>query len=176
MAELSPEVLVHVLVVDDCLVDRKIVDKLLKASAFKVTTVESGKKALEVLGMEEEKLDKPSVKDHDVNIILTDYCMPEMNGHDLLVAVKEDSRMKSIPVVIMSSEFNPQRISRCLTDGAQEFLQKPLKVKDLEKLRSYVKPAVPVPKVGTKRKALVDLMPESNEAERRPCPAGVAVA
>ncbi|KAM5550143.1 two-component response regulator ORR3-like [Rosa sericea] len=153
MAELSPEVPVHVLVVDDCLVDRKIVDKLLKASAFKVTTVESGKKALEVLGMEGEKLDKPSVEDHDVNIILTDYCMPEMNGHDLLVAVK-----------------------RCLTDGAQEFLQKPLKVKDLEKLRSYVKPAVPVPKVGTKRKALVDLMPESNEAERRPCPAGVAVA
>ncbi|XP_050364542.1 two-component response regulator ORR3-like [Argentina anserina] len=163
---------VHVLVVDDSLIDRTIVSKLLRASAFKVTTVGSGKKALELLGMEEEK----SVKDHDVNIVLTDYCMPEMNGHDLLVAIKEDSRLKSIPVVIMSSEFNPQRISGCLTDGAEEFLQKPLKVKDLENLKSYAKPAVPVPKIGTKRKAVVDLMPESNEAVRRPRYAGVSVA
>ncbi|XP_004290254.1 PREDICTED: two-component response regulator ARR17-like [Fragaria vesca subsp. vesca] len=173
---MAEERVVHVLVVDDSLVDRTIVHKLLKASAFKVTTVESGKKALEVLGMEEEKLDKPTVKDHDVDIILTDYCMPEMNGHDLLVAIKDDSHMKSIPVVIVSSEFNPQRINRCLTDGAEEFLQKPLKVKDLEKLRSYVNPAVPVPKIGTKQKAVVDLMPESNEAERLPHLAGVAVA
>ena len=65
---------------------------------------------------------------------------------------------------------------RCLADGAQEFLQKPLKVKDLEKLRSHVWPAVPAPKMGTKRKVLIDMMPESSEAERRPCPAGVAVA
>lgn len=50
----------------------------------------------------------------------------------------------------------------CLSSCAQ----KPLKVKDLEKLRSYVKPAVPVPKVGTKQKVVVDLMPESTEAER----------
>ncbi|KAF3440961.1 hypothetical protein FNV43_RR19247 [Rhamnella rubrinervis] len=168
---------IHVLVVDDCWVDRKIVDKLLKTSSFKVTTVESGKKAMEVLGLSEEKVDhsSPIVNGQNFNMVLTDYCMPEMNGHDLLVAIKKDSRIKSIPVVIMSSEYNASRISRCLTDGAQEFIQKPLKIKDVQRLRNYVNPASATTKTGTKRKVLVDQIPESNEAERRPPFAGVAV-
>ncbi|KAI3978670.1 hypothetical protein MKX01_015845 [Papaver californicum] len=166
---------IHVLAVDDCLVDRKIVEKLLKTAKFKVTTVASGKKALEVLGLNEAKVETP-LNEHNIDIIFTDYCMPEMNGYDLLKVVKEHSHLKSIPVVIMSSEHDPERISRCLAIGAEEFMSKPLQLRDIQRLGSYVTPVQQITKTGTKRKLPLDLIPENNGSERRPCIAGVAVA
>ncbi|KAI5054859.1 hypothetical protein GOP47_0030004 [Adiantum capillus-veneris] len=120
---------VHVLAVDDNFVDRKIVERLAKSASFTVTTVDSGAKALEVLS-----------SNNHINLILTDYCMPEMSGYDLLKHVKESPTLKDIPVVIMSSENVPNRIQRCLEDGAEEFLIKPVRVADMKRLRSYVFP------------------------------------
>ena len=48
----------------------------------------------------------------EINLIITDYCMPGMTGYDLLKKVKESAAFRSIPVVIMSSENVPARISR----------------------------------------------------------------
>nr|UXW62843.1 hypothetical protein [Pinus koraiensis] len=44
----------HVLAVDDSIVDRKVIERLLKISAYKVTTVDSGRRALEYLGLDED--------------------------------------------------------------------------------------------------------------------------
>jgi two-component response regulator (ARR-A family) len=52
------------------------------------------------------------VQEIDVNLIITDYCMPGMTGYDLLKRVKGSSSLKDIPVVIMSSENVPARINR----------------------------------------------------------------
>ncbi|XP_058090367.1 two-component response regulator ORR9-like isoform X2 [Magnolia sinica] len=51
------------------------------------------------------------VQDCRIDVILTDYCMPEMISHDLLKVVKEHKCLKSIPVVVMSSDKEPRRIS-----------------------------------------------------------------
>lgn len=113
-------------------------------------------------------------QDQNIDIILTDYCMPEMTGYDLLKAVKELSCPKSIPVVIMSSEDEPQRIKRCRAIGAEDFIVKPLQSKDVQRLRDYVRPTAITPKAGSKRKLPLDLMAESGGSERRRCLAGVA--
>ncbi|KAK4489371.1 hypothetical protein RD792_005180 [Penstemon davidsonii] len=125
----------HVLAVDDNLVDRKLVEKLLKNSSCKVTTAENGLRALEYLGLLDGK--KSSVNNNalKVNMIITDYCMPGMNGYELLKKIKESSIMKDVPVVIMSSENVPTRINKCLEEGAQMFMLKPLKFSDVKKLR-----------------------------------------
>nr|XP_043631420.1 two-component response regulator ARR17 isoform X2 [Erigeron canadensis] len=68
----------HVLAVDDNLIDRKLVEKLLKNSSCKVTTAENGMRALEYLGNNGPK----------VNMIITDYCMPGMTGYELLQKIK----------------------------------------------------------------------------------------
>lgn len=47
------------------------------------------------------------MQDLNIDIVFTDYCMPEMSGYDLLKAVKEHGCPKSLPVVIMSSENEP---------------------------------------------------------------------
>ncbi|KAM0947824.1 putative response regulator and transcription factor RR-A-type family [Dioscorea sansibarensis] len=131
----------HVLAVDDNLIDRKLIEKLLKTSSYQVTTVESGNKALEFLGLYDEQRESPSVSPNNeivVNLIITDYCMPGMTGYDLLRRVKESSSLKDIPVVIMSSENVPSRINRCLEEGAEEFFLKPVQLSDMKKLRPHI--------------------------------------
>ncbi|GER37285.1 response regulator 3 [Striga asiatica] len=130
----------HVLAVDDSLIDRKLIEKLLKTSSYQVTAVDSGVKALEYLGLLDEE--KPNLDpDHHevkVNMIITDYCMPGITGYDLLRKIKESRSFKDIPVVIMSSENVPSRISSCLEKGAEEFFLKPVKLSDVNKLKPHL--------------------------------------
>ncbi|KAL4558448.1 hypothetical protein LXL04_036648 [Taraxacum kok-saghyz] len=129
----------HVLVVDDSLIDRKIMEKLFTNSACKVTTADSGQKALELLGQGEEyKHTNINHQGPKINLVVTDYCMPGMTGYDLLKKVKESSDIKEIPVIVVSSENVPTRIEKCLEEGAQEFILKPLKQSDVKKLRCHM--------------------------------------
>ncbi|KAL9361358.1 hypothetical protein Peur_044143 [Populus x canadensis] len=138
----------HVLAVDDSMIDRKLIERLLKTSSYQVTAVDSGSKALKFLGLHEEDDQSnpdtvPSVcpNDHrevEVNLIITDYCMPGMTGYDLLKKVKESSSLRDIPVVIMSSENVPSRITRCLEEGAEEFFLKPVRLADLNRLKPHM--------------------------------------
>ncbi|CAI9099672.1 OLC1v1036528C1 [Oldenlandia corymbosa var. corymbosa] len=138
----------HVLAVDDSLIDRKLIERLLKTSSYQVTTVDSGSKALEFLGLHEDddrsNPNQPSISPNhnnqevEVNLVITDYCMPGMTGYDLLKKIKESSSLRDIPVVIMSSENVPSRISRCLEEGAEEFFLKPVRLSDVNKLKPHM--------------------------------------
>ncbi|KAL3751689.1 hypothetical protein ACJRO7_012508 [Eucalyptus globulus] len=125
---------VHVLAVDDSLVDRKVIERLLKITSCKVTAVDSGLRALRFLGLDEEKTagDFNGLK---VDMIITDYCMPGMTGYELLKKIKESSALREIPVVIMSSENVLARIDRCMEEGAEDFIVKPVKLSDVKRLR-----------------------------------------
>ncbi|XP_077232847.1 two-component response regulator ARR17-like [Tasmannia lanceolata] len=136
--ELSEGDELHVLAVDDSVIDRKFIEMLLKNSAYKVTTVESGPRALEYLGLGDQQQETFKSNDLKINMIITDYSMPGMTGYELLKRIKESSSMKEIPVVIMSSENVPTRINKCLEEGAQEFMLKPLKQSDVKRLRCHM--------------------------------------
>ncbi|KAL9261375.1 Two-component response regulator ARR9-like protein [Drosera capensis] len=179
----------HVLAVDDSLIDRKLIERLLKTSSYQVTTVDSGSKALEFLGFQDEDEDEdeesypnhPSVspkaqgeeekvtvspmkKEAEVNLIITDYCMPKMTGYDLLKKIKESSSLRNIPVVIMSSEYDKSRINRCMEEGAKEFFLKPVKLSDVNKLKPHLMKA----KFGQHHpETLSELTAESRKEEER---------
>ncbi|XP_062195278.1 two-component response regulator ORR12-like [Phragmites australis] len=123
MVDASP----HVLVVDDSLVDRCVVSMALKCYNIRVTAVEGPKQALKVLDAE-----------HDVKMIVTDYCMPAMTGYDLLVEVKKSPKLRHLPVVIVSSDNIPERIKMCLDGGAMEYILKPIKAVDVPRILSYI--------------------------------------
>ncbi|KAL3337081.1 hypothetical protein AABB24_029640 [Solanum stoloniferum] len=78
---------VHVLAVDDSLVDRIVIERLLKITSCKVTTVDSGMRALKYLGLDEEE-SSVTIDGLKVDLIITDYCMPGMTGYDLLKKIK----------------------------------------------------------------------------------------
>ncbi|KAK3142529.1 hypothetical protein QOZ80_4BG0347710 [Eleusine coracana subsp. coracana] len=148
------EGVMRVLLVDDSPVDRKVVQLLLNsnscAGSFHVVAVDSAKKAMEFLGLKDGK-------EQPIDMVLTDYCMPEMTGYDLLKAIKALNPLKPIPVIVMSSEDEPQRISRCLSAGAEDYIVKPLQSKDVPRLRncSLAKPKGSSPcDAVTKRKPL----------------------
>ncbi|GLJ32446.1 hypothetical protein SUGI_0652860 [Cryptomeria japonica] len=126
----------HVLAVDDSIIDRKVIERLLKNSSYKVTTVDSGRRALEFLGLcdNDNAVNNNELK---VNMIITDYCMAGMTGYELLKRIKESSKLKEIPVIIMSSENVPSRMTRCLEEGAEDFILKPVKISDIKRLKSY---------------------------------------
>lgn len=159
----------HVLAVDDSSLDRKLIERLLKTSSYQVTTVDSGTKALEFLGLQEydkQSQNQPSVfpdsqQEVDVNLIITDYCMPGMTGYDLLKKVKESTVFRNIPVVIMSSENVPSRITRCLEEGAEEFFLKPVRLSDVNRLKPHMLRA----KYGQQRQ---DLLHECQKPEPKP--------
>ncbi|TVU42649.1 hypothetical protein EJB05_09068, partial [Eragrostis curvula] len=123
----STEASPHVLIVDDAMVDRFIASKLLQHSNIRVTAVNGHKQALKVLDEE-----------NDVKLILTDYCMPEMTGYDLLMAVKESPKLKHLPVVIMSAESIPSRIKECMDGGAKVYTVKRIKATDIDRILSYI--------------------------------------
>ncbi|CAN6693174.1 unnamed protein product [Malus baccata var. baccata] len=144
----------HVLAVDDSLVDRKIIEKLLTNSACKgtatlkvtwslllghgVTTAENAHGALELLGLADGQQNFGNIVSN-VNMIITDYSMPGMTGYELLKKIKDSPTVKEIPVVVVSSEDIPTRIEKCLEEGAEEFFLKPLRQSDVIKLQCRLK-------------------------------------
>ncbi|XVF84875.1 hypothetical protein PTKIN_Ptkin17bG0074200 [Pterospermum kingtungense] len=129
---------VHVLAVDDSHVDRKVIERLLRISSCKVTAVDSGRRALQFLGLLDDEKNSNSFDGLKVDLIITDYCMPGMTGYELLKKIKESSAFREIPVVIMSSENVLARIDRCLEEGAEDFIVKPVKLSDVKRIKDYM--------------------------------------
>ncbi len=102
----------HVLVVDDELINREILGNLLKAD-YEVHFAEDGQQALDIL----------RARDHIYSLILLDLLMPVMDGFQLLSILKEDDRLRSVPVIVMTSEKDAE--VRSIKMGASDFITKP---------------------------------------------------
>lgn len=103
--------MVTVLVVDDSAVDRKLVGGLLeRQSDWTVNFARNGKEALEVLA--------GGVPD----VVLTDLQMPEMNGLELVNAIKEHYPL--VPVILMTARGNEQIAVQALQQGASSYVPK----------------------------------------------------
>jgi len=106
----------NVLIVDDSLPMRLVIQKTIKASGFKVGRIfqaSNGREALKIL--EEEWLD----------LVLADYNMPEMDGLELVEEMKKNDLLKAIPVVMITTEGSRQRVEAFLEKGASDYIKKP---------------------------------------------------
>ncbi|XP_009765982.1 two-component response regulator ORR3 isoform X2 [Nicotiana tabacum] len=167
----------HVLAVDDSIIDRKLIERLLKTSSYQVTVVDSGSKALEYLGLSSDEnegveIDHSHVREIGINLIITDYSMPGMTGYDLLRKIKGSSSLKDIPVIIMSSENVPSRINRCLEEGAEEFFLKPVQQSDMNRIKPHLmrEKRQKVTPNSLKRKAMVEcISPEKTRKYNNLC-------
>ena len=63
-------------------------------------------------------------------LIVLDLNMPKMNGTQTLSALKNDERLKHIPVIIYSTSINPVEKEKCLLLGAHSFITKPISFKE----------------------------------------------
>ena len=111
-----------ILVVDDNSTNLLVVTKLLKDTKVKVTTADSGKKALELT-----LTDK-------YDVILMDHLMPEMDGIECLHAIKEQAGglCKSTPVVALTANAGSDSQALYRREGFDEYLVKPIDHENLE--------------------------------------------
>lgn len=105
-----------ILVVDDSVVIRKMVEIALENEQFDIKSVANGKDALKYLD------------DNNPDIIILDIMLPDVNGLDVLKAVKAS---KQIPVVMLSAKDTPRETSRAKELGADDFIPKPFKDEEL---------------------------------------------
>ncbi len=110
-----------ILAEDSILLTKMISDSLLRAGYSNLTTFNNGREAWEFL---ESIRSEPDFYTRAA-LLITDIEMPEMDGHRLTKLVKEDEKMKNMPVVIFSSLINEEMRIKGKQLGADEQLSKP---------------------------------------------------
>ena len=101
-----------ILLVDDERLVRMIAKRRLNTLHYRILEAENGREALEIL--EREKVD----------LVLSDWMMPELDGLGLCQAIKQDERLRSIHFILMTALDQPAQIAEGLTRGADDFLPK----------------------------------------------------
>ena len=100
---------------------------------------EDGKQALDFLYQRDEFAD-PAVAPRPA-IILLDLNMPGTDGHEVLRQVKADERLKTIPVIVLTTSDDERDIQACYRAGANSFVTKPVTfeglVQSIQRLKDF---------------------------------------
>lgn len=59
------------------------------------------------------------------DVVLLDLVMPVMDGFEVLLTMKEDDRLRSLPVIVVSALEEMENVVRCIEMGATDYLPKP---------------------------------------------------
>jgi class 3 adenylate cyclase len=111
--EAPPQEAGRILVVDDNASNRDLLFRRLSHDGHYVARADSGRRALEILEVEE------------FDLILLDLLMPDLNGFQVLQRLKADERLHDIPVIMISGLQETASIIRCIETGAADYLPKP---------------------------------------------------
>ena len=122
----------NVLIVDDSATVRQMVRKTMLMAGLDVGEVYEASNGIEALAQ---------LADHCVAVIMVDINMPTMNGIQLLTRMKDNDRLKHIPIVIASTEGSQQRKDQIERFGAFGYVRKPFKP---EQLRDVLRPILGV--------------------------------
>ena len=107
-----------ILVVDDEIMTTKIIQNRLKKIGYDVTICMDGKEAMEI------------VRHGTPDLIISDIMMPYMSGVELLTKIRYEIT-KPIMVMLISSLHKSEIINKVLDLGADDFISKPIKPKEL---------------------------------------------
>ena len=102
-----------ILIVDDSRTMRELFGGTLKKGGFAIVHACDGKDALIQLGM------------HQVDVIITDLHMPNVNGLDLIRALRSHPNFKNTPLLMLTSEGTEDAKAKGMAAGATEWLVKP---------------------------------------------------
>lgn len=109
------------LIVDDFSTMRRIVRGLLKEIGF--NNAEEAEDGAVALGM---------LKNQKFDFVVSDINMPNMNGFELLAAIKADASLKHLPVLMVTAEARKEDIVRAAQEGAAGYIVKPFTKATLE--------------------------------------------
>jgi chemotaxis signal transduction protein/ABC-type nitrate/sulfonate/bicarbonate transport system substrate-binding protein/CheY-like chemotaxis protein len=124
----------RILLVEDANAMRKMEIKTLKDLDFKnIAEADNGKTAIKVLE-----------KEASVDLIISDWNMPEMDGFDLLKYVRTNEKTKNVPFLMATGRGEKKEVEKALEAGVSAFISKPFNKDELlEKMKEAfgIKPA-----------------------------------
>lgn len=103
----------RILAVDDNRLSRLTLARGLEQQGHTVALAENGQQALEMLRAEA------------FDLVLLDILMPELDGYQVLDAMKGDTALREIPVIVISAVDEMESVVRCIEMGAEDYLSKP---------------------------------------------------
>jgi CheY-like chemotaxis protein len=121
--ESSPQ---SVLVVDDDNQSYFSMSSLLESEGRVVHRAVNGSDALQLL----------EARKDDIGLVLLDLMMPEMDGFETIKRIREDLKMTTLPVFIVTAKAMKGDREECLKHGATDYISKPVSPEKLEQLMS----------------------------------------
>jgi two-component system chemotaxis response regulator CheY len=104
------------MIVDDSLTIREVLTRSIEMTKLPLEEIVQADNGITAL---------KKLEDNWIDIIFTDINMPQMNGIELINALKENAEYKDIPVVIVSTEGSKKRIEELYKKGIKGYLRKP---------------------------------------------------
>lgn len=108
-----------VMVVDDSITMRKVTGRVLERHNFEVITAKDGVDAIEKLA------------ERVPDVMLLDIEMPRMDGYELATHMRNDARLKSVPIIMITSRTGDKHRQRAFEIGVDRYLGKPYQEADL---------------------------------------------
>lgn len=130
-----------ILLAEDDPISRRLFEKILVKQGFAVTTVENGRKALDL------------IRRQFFPIVLTDWQMPEMEGPELCRAIREESPDRYVFIIMLTSKGSKDDIISGLDAGADDYLTKPAHYAELV---ARIKSGIRILELEKSLKAAVD--------------------
>ncbi|WP_226389224.1 response regulator [Penaeicola halotolerans] len=118
---------IHILLVEDNEGDLLLTTEALNEGKItnQISIVRDGSEALRFLKKEAEYNDA-SLPD----LILLDVNLPKLNGHEVLKAIKTDDKLKTIPVIMLTTSSSESDIIKSYENYANCYISKPIEVQD----------------------------------------------
>jgi len=101
------------LVVDDSITVRRVTQRLLERNGMRVMTAKDGVDAVSIM------------QEHVPDVILLDIEMPRMDGYEVAAQVRNDPRLKDVPIVMITSRVGEKHRARAIELGVSDYLGKP---------------------------------------------------
>jgi len=108
-----------ILLVDDSPSTRMLLEDKLGENGYTVCAAENGREALELLQV------------FTPDVVITDVSMPEMDGFTLCRSLKEDARVKHIPIIMLTAATEEKEVLEGLGLGACDYIRKPFSPDEL---------------------------------------------
>ncbi|MDQ3937613.1 MAG: response regulator, partial [Chloroflexota bacterium] len=105
-----------ILVVDDSVVNRKLLDRALREQGHSTILAADGEEALALLA---------APRDRSIDVVLLDLVMPGLDGFATLERIKANDTLRHLPVIVISAVDETASVVRCIEMGATDYLPKP---------------------------------------------------
>ncbi|MDB6141516.1 MAG: cheA 1, partial [Pseudomonas sp.] len=102
-----------VMVVDDSVTVRKVTGRLLERHGMNVLTAKDGIDAMSLL------------QEHTPDILLLDIEMPRMDGFEVASQIRQDERLKDLPIIMITSRSGQKHRDHAMAIGVNDYLSKP---------------------------------------------------